>query len=98
MKTSHTPGPWRCDWTSNYAHDYRLSKPDGAALPISAPCNDRSEQRANALLIAAAPELLVAARDALQSLARLPDVDGAWRVTCMQQLRSAIEKAERQTP
>ena len=56
----HTPGPWSCDWTSNHAHDYRLTRPSGRPLPIYAPGNDHSQQRANARLIAAAPDLLEA--------------------------------------
>ena len=58
--SSHTPGPWACTYTSNYAHDYRLTQPNGQPLPINAEANDRSEQRANARLIAAAPDLLAA--------------------------------------
>lgn len=36
------------------------------------------------------PTLLEAAMDALESLRRLPDVDGAYRITCIQQLERAI--------
>ena len=56
----YTPGPWSCTYTSNHAHDYRITQPDGWPLPVHAPCNDRSQQRANARLIAAAPDLLEA--------------------------------------
>jgi hypothetical protein len=52
------------------------------------------EAEANARLIAAAPELLQAAKDALESLKRLEDKDGAYRVTNISQLQSAIKKAE----
>jgi methionine synthase I (cobalamin-dependent) len=65
----HTPGPWGCIDTSNHAHDYRLTKPDGSTLPLHVEANDHSEQRANARLIAAAPDLLTElhkARAALQ--------------------------------
>ena len=58
--TKHTPGPWGCIYTSNHEHDYRLTKPDGSLLPVNAPANDRSEQRANACLIKAAPDMLEA--------------------------------------
>ena len=58
MSATHTPGPWACTYTSNHAHDYRLTKPNGSPLPVNAPSNDRSEQRANADLIASAPDLL----------------------------------------
>ena len=56
----HTPGPWGCCDTSYHAHDYRLTKPNGEPLPLVVIANDHSEQRANARLIAAAPELLAA--------------------------------------
>lgn len=61
----HTPGPWSCWSTSNHAHDYRLFKPNGAELPYVAPGNDHSEARANARLIAAAPDMLDILRAAL---------------------------------
>jgi hypothetical protein len=54
----HTPGPWVCVNTSNHAHDYRLLQSNGRPLPFSAPANDHSEARANARLIAAAPDML----------------------------------------
>ncbi len=59
-KSKHTPGPWGCIDTSYHAYDYRLTKPDGSPLPLSIEGNDHSEQRANARLIAAAPDLLEA--------------------------------------
>lgn len=59
-QATHTPGPWGCADTSYHAHDYRLSRPNGEHLPVNAPYNDHSEQRANARLIAAAPDLLAA--------------------------------------
>jgi len=60
----HTQGPWGCTYTSNYAHDYRLTQPNGAPLPLHVEANDHSVQRANARLIASSPDLL----DALQKL------------------------------
>lgn len=89
----HTPGPWYCVDTSNHAHDYRLTDKNGFPLYVNAEANDHSQQRANARLIAAAPELLSAAKDALESLKRLADTDGAYRVTCISELESAIKKA-----
>ena len=55
--SKHTPGPWGCTYTSNHAHDYRLTKAGGHRLPVNAEGNDHSEQRANARLIARAPEM-----------------------------------------
>ena len=40
------------------------------------------------------PDLLSAAKDALESLRRLPDSEGAFRITCIGQLEKAIAKAE----
>ena len=55
--SKHTPGPWGCTYTSNHAHDYRLTKANGHSLPVNEEGNDHSEQRANARLIARAPEM-----------------------------------------
>jgi hypothetical protein len=57
--TKITPGPWGCVHTSNHAHDYRLTQPDG--WPLAMPASiDNSEQRANAKAIAALPDLIAA--------------------------------------
>jgi hypothetical protein len=85
--SSHTPGPWACTYTSNYAHDYRLTQPNGQPLPINAEANDRSEQRANARLIAAAPELLNLCERAFRAL----DWDDFPQLK--EDLQTAIEKA-----
>ena len=45
-------------------------------------------------LLSAAPDLLAACEDALESLNRLPNVNGAFRVTCIAELKSAIAKAK----
>lgn len=66
MSTKHTPGPWGCIDTSYHAHDYRLTQPDGKPLALKIECNDHSEQRATARLIAAAPELLAALQEAVR--------------------------------
>jgi hypothetical protein len=66
--TAHTPGPWACTYTSNHAHDYRLTQANGQPLPINAPANDRSEQRANARLIAEAPALLALCERSFRAL------------------------------
>ena len=69
-------GPWACTYTSNHAHDYRLTKPDGSPLPVNAEANDHSEQRAYARLIAAAPDLLKALEWCADTLAVFVD-DGS---------------------
>jgi hypothetical protein len=93
IKTTHTPGPWGCVDTSNHAHDYRLTKPNGAPLPLSIVANDHSEQRANARLIAAAPDLLAA----LQTIMGLVYMTGPRRLADykipLSDARAAIAKA-----
>lgn len=96
--TPHTPGPWGCTDTSYHAHDYRLTKPDGSPLPVNAPFNDHSEQRANARLIAAAPDLLAALVYAEQIL-RKSDMaphceDGCGHCDAAKAARAAIAKAK----
>lgn len=98
MKTQFTPGPWEVDSGMVQTVAERLSsglhipiawmdrEPNNGTLPV--------ERDANAQLIAAAPDLLSAAKDALESLLRLPDTEGAYRVTNISQLRAAIAKAE----
>ena len=88
----HTPGPWGCIDTSNHAHDYRLTKPDGSTLPLHVEANDHSEQRANARLIAAAPDLLEALEDAVST--QPADSPIKWVLRA----RAAIAKATGEQP
>jgi len=95
MKSQHTPGPWECSHTSNYAHDYRLH-----LSKSNMPFEGNDTARANARLIAAAPDLL----DTLErAIARWPEFDsdaeisgaelvdwfGAFRENC----KTAVNKA-----
>lgn len=90
----HTPGPWGCIDTSNHAHDYRLTKPDGSTLPLHVEANDHSEQRANARLIAAAPDLLEALKYVLEDDGLVPRATAATRAV----VRAAITKATGEQP
>lgn len=95
-KAAHTPGPWRVGDAGftvfgpkrEAPSPVRIATMPGIGTPIPT-----DAVRANARLIAAAPDLLAACEDAAESLARLPDVDGAWRATCLAQLRAAIARA-----
>lgn len=40
------------------------------------------------------PNLLSACKDALECLRRMPDVDGAYRRTCIQELEQAIKLSQ----
>ena len=93
----HTPGPWGCKDTSYGSHDYMLTKPDGSRLPVNAPSNDHGEQRANARLISAAPELLEACRILLrESAGRKLDVRKDYHLmVALEAAKTAIAKATR---
>ncbi len=95
--SKHTPGPWGCIDTSNHAHDYRLTKPDGSTLPLHVEANDHSEQRANARLIAAAPDLLKALQKFALKHRHTYGLDGAWdeEITMAE---AAITKATGEQP
>ncbi len=99
MKTENqfTPGPWQVDDCRD-AHGFTTIRradrtPHGnlKEQPISTVFED-----GDASLISAAPDLLAALEDCLQSLERLPDRDGAYRVTCISQARAALNKARGQ--
>jgi len=88
--SAHTPGPWGCAYTSNYAHDYRITREDKTPLLLTVIANDHSEQRANARLIAAAPDLLAA----LQLCERaLEERDAEAEEYAAKAARAAIAKA-----
>lgn len=99
MTTQHTPGPWGCDWTSHHSHDYRLQQPNGAPLRLVVEANDHSEQRANARLIAAAPELLAALQavweffEPVYVSAMAEDTERTAQDELMDTVRAAIAKA-----
>lgn len=90
--TNHTPGPWSVSQYNNVT-----SRNGTIAKTEQMPGNDDSERYANAHLIASAPDLLSAARNAKNVLAALatgqlaaikPDSNA------LQELRAAILKAE----
>ena len=85
----HTKGPWACTYVSNWAHDYRITNSDGTFLPINSIANDRTEQRANANLIASAPELL----ESLQELIEAATHHQADFELALSNARKAISKA-----
>ena len=82
----HTRGPI---WVSQ-AH----SKPDVVGW-ASAGVGDTEIayfiNRYDAQLFKAAPALLNVLRDCVESLSRLPNVDGAYRVTCIEQANALLK-------
>ena len=79
----HTPGPWTLEADEDGTQV--IYGPDGHPLA--------EVDEANARLIAAAPALLAALVDAREALMRLPDTEGAYRVTCIAQAEAAITEA-----
>lgn len=89
MKAKHSPAPWNVRPDYGKENVYRLWDEDSNYHADTSP----EAMDANARLISAAPDLLSAAMDALESLKRLKDADGAYRVTNISQLQTAIKKA-----
>lgn len=95
MAGQHTPGPWRM--TLDDFGDYTI-QPQHEELAIAAVVNgsfknlvgEGEEQKANACLIAAAPDLLEALHQCLGSLKALGADIGYAATTA----RTAIDKAE----
>lgn len=93
-KMQHTPGPWKlCGETTpgEFVTDRRIRTHDGSHIAHVGPCNIE----ANAKLIAAAPDLLAAARCALADLqGLLHDLDeGHPAFQTEAELVAAIAKA-----
>lgn len=96
-KVTHTPGPWR--WAINPSKGCKIEIKSGrhriiATLPYHEDSDGEPDSRLNATLIAAAPELLEAAKIALTAM----NYDGAPesndRIVAKMGLRRAIAKAE----
>lgn len=95
---THTKGPWRVEGEESiHIGDYPLMhaviRSKEERWTALAEVEDE-EGEANARLIAAAPTMYDALRDCLESLKRLPDVEGAYRVTCIWQAQTALAQAE----
>ncbi len=102
--TDHTPGPWIYESgmvyaANSYRDDSRLAHGRGIMAPIALMDREAgngtspAERDMNARLIAAAPELLVAARNAARLLARLRDREVVADAPEIRELGAAITKA-----
>ena len=91
---THTPGPWAVGVSSPDVPG-ALCIRDSKGWGIAHCFGVGSKTNADAALIATAPDLLAALKDCAESLARLPDIEGAYRATCLAEARAAIRKAER---
>ena len=83
--SEHTPGPWRVD-CGEYSDEYVLR--NGLVTHTEA------EREANARLIAAAPDLLAAARAVVESTVTRDGMEIAPTRASVEALSAAIAKAE----
>jgi hypothetical protein len=92
--SEHTPGPWSVDTEpgkrSTGGDCYAIiTTPSGAAFDfMAAPSIDPAVHHANALLIAAAPDMKAAL------LAVLAEREKGARLNCWEQIEAAVAKAE----
>lgn len=86
---SHTPGPWNISKIGNDYDQYLIYAP-GQQSNIVKSCNGK----ANACLIAAAPDLLAAAKGLLNGAGHLPECERVYCKIACQAIREAIAKAE----
>ena len=96
---SHTPGPWKAWEYPPYQFDPRetwtISDSDGNDICTAEDMSSAEEAGANARLIAAAPELLVAAQNAVHALRYLCNNTSTTLTmqSAFNQLQDAIAKA-----
>ena len=102
IKIKHTPGPWALEPKNDHINIF--AKADGfpvAMVELSNPTvndyNRLEEDKANATLIAAAPDLLLAAKDAvlfLNGIAESFKIPEEMKKLAMKGLTDSIAKAE----
>lgn len=104
MKTKHTPGPWQV-MPEEYHRDYirirgtsiggkyKVANVCGIKVEGSVPINELEEVRANAALIAAAPELYEACVAAESILSNMDTLRHLGDFPALDSLRAAIQKA-----
>lgn len=84
--TNHTPGPWTVNGNKIDGKGYHIASVNSHAT---------TEGKANASLIAAAPDLLVALENALEAVLYMDEMEGCrWMV---EQTISVIAKAKGKT-
>ena len=91
MKTDHTKGPWRTEGFENLV----VNSAEGYTMTLAAGGKDASldELKANACLIAAAPELLAALK-AIADYDEGSSEEGTYGSEVLERCRAAISKAE----
>ena len=91
MSAQHTPGPWAVRATPESSYQDFIVQAGKWAIASIDTCTSTDIEKANARLIAAAPDLLAA-------LCNLLDAPiGSWPFTAKQDARNAIAKATGET-
>lgn len=90
MEATHTPGPWQ----ATLAYGYRIESAEGkivATLPTHCPLT--GEDPANAYLIAAAPDLLLACQELAAQIENDPAISDDSRRLLQDAIANATGKA-----
>jgi hypothetical protein len=97
MDITHVSGPWQIEDTEQ-AMRIGIRAADGIYVAEAVQCQPRGrrQERANAKLIAAAPELLKSCKALLEELRLIREKDGpfVYDTTCRIEARAVIAKAE----
>ena len=103
METKHTPGPWKITSATHPIIGWRITANDGSVAGVhkAGPRQSINECKANARLIAAAPELAEALR-ALYGTAKVVDAQNkaqyerpcGFAPELLEQARAALAKLE----
>ncbi len=102
--SNHTPGPWQLGKNGDQcARNHAIcsgpvviAKVYGRGYPAGEGWSPESEADA-AFIVRACnshEELLAALEDCIESLSRLPNLDGAYRITCIAQAQAALTKVK----
>lgn len=99
MKTKFTPGPWNVQDNTDLdglGHQLRVDSCAGAIAEIGRKPYVDDESRANARLIAAAPDLLDALKMAVAHIPKptMQDRDAAMRMATLAHFSDLIERIE----
>jgi len=92
MEARHTRGPWRIEPQGIGAHGHWVHDDDGEYVAMACSRGDRTEEDANARLIAAAPDLLEALQEFSRNYDGFQDGDGNDCPTLLK-ARTAISRA-----
>jgi hypothetical protein len=87
---SHTPGPWEITTRPTFGWDVKVKDRDWLICGVC--FEDDDDKKADALLIAAAPELM----EALECMVEMVEMKGFGKAYAMDISRAAIAKARGQ--